>query len=219
MPKALFLDESGDHSLTKIDPQYPVFVLCGLIMDDDYHDTAATEALNALKQKLFGKTDIVLHTADFTRNAPGFEAMADEGFRKGFFVELQGLIRALNFKIVACVIHKHPHLEKYGLKAVDPYMLSLSILVERFVFETGAKGGSIVAESRGETLDNALDLAFLDLKIGGTEYVSAKKIRGRVHSFSIKEKKENIAGLQLADIVATPIRPARHRKSNLSQVF
>jgi len=27
--KYLFLDESGDHSLTRIDSQYPVFVLGG----------------------------------------------------------------------------------------------------------------------------------------------------------------------------------------------
>jgi hypothetical protein len=29
----LFLDESGDHSLSKIDPRHPVFVLCGVIME------------------------------------------------------------------------------------------------------------------------------------------------------------------------------------------
>jgi len=31
--KVLFLDESGDHSLNVIDPQYPVFVLGGVIVD------------------------------------------------------------------------------------------------------------------------------------------------------------------------------------------
>ena len=30
--KVLFLDESGDHSLAKIDPQYPLFVLGGIIV-------------------------------------------------------------------------------------------------------------------------------------------------------------------------------------------
>jgi hypothetical protein len=34
----LFLDESGDHSLDKIDPQYSVFVLGGCIVDLEYHD-------------------------------------------------------------------------------------------------------------------------------------------------------------------------------------
>ncbi len=34
--KVMFLDESGSHNLTVIDPQYPVFVLGGVIVDADY---------------------------------------------------------------------------------------------------------------------------------------------------------------------------------------
>jgi len=69
----LFLDESGDHSLEKIDPQYPVFVLCGVVMEGTYHDGGATDVLNDFKRKLFGTRDIILHTLDFTRNKRGFE--------------------------------------------------------------------------------------------------------------------------------------------------
>ncbi|KJV92878.1 DUF3800 domain-containing protein [Rickettsia bellii] len=29
----LFIDESGDHNLTKIDPSYPIFVLGGVIIE------------------------------------------------------------------------------------------------------------------------------------------------------------------------------------------
>ncbi|MBA7700163.1 hypothetical protein ES703_108872 [subsurface metagenome] len=36
--KILFLDESGDHNLSIIDPQYPLFVLGGVIVDMDYAD-------------------------------------------------------------------------------------------------------------------------------------------------------------------------------------
>ena len=205
MPQVMFLDESGDHSLTKTDPQYPLFVLCGVLMDEEYHNRVATEALNSFKQRLFGRHDIILHTLDFTRNRAGFEAMVNHDFRIRFFKELEDLIHQLNFKLVACVIKKEAHLQKYGLHALDPYMLSLSVLVERFIFECGAAGGTIVAESRDETLNNALELAYLDLKIKGTEFVAARKIRARIRNFTIRDKKEDIAGLQLADVVATPI--------------
>jgi hypothetical protein len=40
MASVLFLDESGDHSLSKIDPQYPLFVLCGVILDEQYHNNS-----------------------------------------------------------------------------------------------------------------------------------------------------------------------------------
>ncbi len=201
----LFLDESGDHSLSKIDPQYPVFVLCGVIVDENYHNGVATEALNRFKERLFGRCDIILHTVDFTRNQAGYEVMATHDFRVRFFGELHTLIGGLDFKIVACVIRKQEHLKKYGLHAVDPYMLSLSILIERFIFECGSAGGSVVAEARDATLNNALELAFLDLKIRGTNYVSATKVQKRIHGFAIRDKQENITGLQLADVCATPI--------------
>jgi hypothetical protein len=34
--KILFLDESGDHDLSNIDPLYPLFVLGGVILDKRY---------------------------------------------------------------------------------------------------------------------------------------------------------------------------------------
>lgn len=42
---AMFLDESGDHRLEVIDPQYPLFVLGGCIMDIDYHENILTPRL------------------------------------------------------------------------------------------------------------------------------------------------------------------------------
>ena len=205
MAKILFLDESGDHSLSIIDPQFSVFVLCGVIMEEEYHQHAAAERLDAFKMRLFGKREIVLHTADFTRNKSGFEAMSNHEFRRDFFSALQDLIRGLEFKIVACVIKKQDHLQKYGLNALDPYLLSLSVLVERFIFECGSAGGTIVAEARNPTLNSALELAFLDLKIRGTAFISAAKVQSRIHNLAIRQKRDNIAGLQVADVVATPI--------------
>lgn len=203
----LFLDESGDHSLTKIDSQYPMFVLCGCIFDPAYHDDTATRLLNDFKVKLFGRMDIILHTADFTRNQKGFEQMREHEFRKHFFQALEEVVSALDYTIVACAIRKDAHTEKYGLEAIDPYLLSLSIVVERLVFECDRRRqeGILIAESRNPTLDNALELAFLNLKIQGTHYVSATRIKQRLKSLVFRNKQENVTGLQIADVVATPI--------------
>ena len=76
----MFLDESGDHSLTKIDPQYPVFVLAGAVFDAQYHDQHATPVFNKAKADLFGRADIIIHTADLTRNRSPFEAMKEPSF-------------------------------------------------------------------------------------------------------------------------------------------
>jgi hypothetical protein len=109
--------------------------------------------------------------------------------------------------VIACVIRKDAHLSRYGLAALDPYFLSLDILVERFCMEIGniSSGGLIIAERRGSTLDHELDIAWLNLKIQGTRYMQAQQIEKRVTSINLRSKSDNIAGLQLADLVVTPI--------------
>ena len=167
--KVLFLDESGDHNLTVIDPQYALFVLGGVVVDMDYAEGELTRDLNTFKQEMFGRSDIVLHTADITRNRNGFERMKEPAFRERFYEELNALMRKLNYMVVACAIRKDEHLSRYGIAALDPYLLSLDVLVERLCFEVGdvAGGGVIVAEKREPTLDRQLDVAWLNLKIQG----------------------------------------------------
>jgi len=205
--KIMFLDESGDHNLAVIDPQYPMFVLAGVILDQAYAQGYLEHRFAEFKQDLFGRTDIILHRADITRNRNGFERIEETAFRQRFFAGLNGLIASLDFKIVACAIRKDKHLECYGVAALDPYMLSLDVLVERFCFEVGemAGGGMIVAERRNATLDHELELAFLNLKIAGTRFVQASQIEQRIAGLTLRNRKDNIAGLQLADLVATPI--------------
>lgn len=205
--KILFLDESGDHNLSVIDPQYPLFVLGGIIVDKDYAEGPMAEALRDFKRRLFGRDDLILHTADITRNRNGFEAMKDVAFRERFYAELNDLMRSLDYQVVACAIRKDAHIARYGVAALDPYLLSLDLLVERFCLEVGdvSDGGLIVAERRDPTLDHELELAWLNLKIQGTRYMQARQIENRILSLNLRSKSENLAGLQLADLVITPI--------------
>jgi hypothetical protein len=204
--KVLFLDESGDHNLAVIDPQYPLFVLGGVIVDKDYAEAELTDRLDRFKRDLFGHTDIVLHTSDIARNRNGFERLKDSEFRGRFMTELNALMSDLQYTVIACAIRKEDHLARYGVAALDPYMLSLDVLVERFCFEIGHTGsGVIVAEKRDPTLDRELDIAWLNLKVQGTRYVQARDIESRIVGLNLRSKTENIAGLQLADLVVSPI--------------
>lgn len=205
--KVLFLDESGDHNLGKIDPQYPLFVLGGVIVDKGYAEGVLTEAFREFKQRLFGREDLILHTADITRNRNGFERLKDREFRERFYAELNSLLRSLGFKVVACAIRKEDHLVRYGVAALDPYVLSLDIPAERFCMEVGniENGGVIVAECRDATLDRQLEIAWLNLKIQGTRFMQAKAIDHRISALNLRPKSQNLAGLQLADLVVSPI--------------
>lgn len=204
--KILFLDESGDHNLNVIDPQYPIFVLGGVIVDADYLERVMVPRVRQFKLDLFGREDLNLHTAAIVRNKDGFEGLKDVAFRNQFFASLNDLMRTLEYKVVACAIKKFVHLDKYGHTAVDPYMLSMDVLIERFWFEVGDReSGGVVAERRGGILDQELNLSWSSLQIRGTRYIQASRLRRRIDRLELRPKSDDVAGLQLADLVVSPI--------------
>ena len=205
----LFLDESGDHNLGVIDPQYPLFVLGGCIVESEYHENVMIPSLRHYKKQLFGREDFILHTADIARRRGVFQKLTAEAFRAQFYESTNALMQTLDYQVIACVVEKERHLRQYGLAAIDPYLLSLRIVAERFVWElkhrkTG-EPGYIVAESRDETLDNQLRLAWIDLRTSGTPKCSAAQIRKHISDLHIRNKRDNIAGLQMADLIVSPV--------------
>ncbi len=213
--KVLFLDESGDHNLRKIDKTYPLFVLGGIIMDKDYAETVLSEKIKQFKKKLFGTDQILLHTADISRNRKGFESLINPIKRREFYYELNKLMREAQYSVIACVVHKEEHLAEYGVAALDPYLLSLDIIVEQFCIDIGEQEneGFIIAESRDSTLDHQLELAWLNLKIQGTKLIKANQIQKRIKGLELSDKRACLAGLELADLVVSPIGRALLNKS------
>jgi hypothetical protein len=215
----LYLDESGDHSLKVIDPQYPVFVLGGVIVDAAYAAGEMATALRRFKTDVFGRPDITLHTADIVRQRGPFSVLVDPESRCRFHSRLNSLMRQLDYSVIACVIRKDAHLAAYGDAAIDPYALSLNVLVERFCFALAdarcPRPGAIVAESRDRTLDAALLDAWRHLRERGSTYLRGRVIRDRVSELRLESKQAGIPGLELADLVVSPIgrfvagRPAR----------
>ena len=202
----LFLDESGNHGLNAFESAYPVFVLGGVIVADDDLDEVE-EAVRAFKLRMLGDPGIILHTADITRNRRGFERLARTEDRARFHTGLNGLLRQLPISVVACAIDKPALVAEHGELAIDPYGLSLSIVVERFCFAPGGTGGTghIIAESRNQRLDRELRNAWDLLRLNGTRYVRAGTISHRVSGLDFVPKSAVRAGLELADLIAAPL--------------
>lgn len=203
----MYLDESGDHSLEKVDPEYPVFVLGGLIVDEDALHEQIEPSFRTLKNLFFGDEEIILHTADIVRNKGVFAVLKETEIRQNFFQALNQRMAQLPYLVVACAIRKDRLIEKYRDNAHNPYFYALHILVERFVMELRGqkKVGHIVAEAR-DTAENKRLLDEWDrISFSGTRYASSRRIAKYIRSFSIADKKENICGLQLADLIVSPI--------------
>jgi len=202
----MFLDESGVH-WDEPDAEYPVFVLGGVITRVSYAKRVIDAQLADLKTRHFGDPNVVLHTADIVRNRGPFVVLKDAAKREAFFDDLNGVMRALDYKVVACAIKKVPYRERYGGAALDPYERSLSLLVERFCYEIGGAGerGWIVAECRRPDLDRRLLEVWDGLRANGTYFVTGADVRCRIQDLLYREKARNIGGLQLADLVVSPI--------------
>ena len=205
--KALYLDESGEHNPAVLDRHYPVFVLGGVIVDKDYADETLAQTFDDFKREVFGRTDIVLHTADMSRNRKGFEALQDIAFRDAFYAKMNTLMKRLEYRVVACAIRKDAPTYQ-GLAARDLYMVCFDRLVDLFCEEIGEvrDGGIIVAEKRGSPpLDRALEIEWVNLKTQGTFHTPADVISDRILALNLRPKIHNIAGLQMADLVVSPI--------------
>jgi hypothetical protein len=53
MKHFLFLDESGDHGLVNVDPAFPVFVLCGIILSELQYQ-AVIQKMQGIKKRFWG---------------------------------------------------------------------------------------------------------------------------------------------------------------------
>jgi hypothetical protein len=111
------------------------------------------------------------------------------------------------YDVVACAIKKDEARRRYASLPRNPYRYSLNVVVERFVFELqrAREQGILVLESRGGHLDRQIEGDWERIKRVGTKYVSGEDIRANITGFSILNKAHRVPGLELADLVATPI--------------
>ena len=140
------------------------------------------------------------------------QILFDLEIKARFYERLNAIIAKTPFTVIGAAVNKKKHIEKYGKSARDPYALSLSFVLERLVFFLNrAQGGGtadIIIEKRGQREDAQLLSQYNAVYDRGTYYVTEAEMKTRVMNFTFKHKRENIIGLQLADLCAYPL--ARH---------
>ena len=205
--QVLYLDESGDHRITKVDPSYPVFVLGGVIMDEEYARQEVQPLVSSFKREFFGHDDLILHTADITRNRGAFTTLQDRPTRDRFRAQLNELIGRIDFTVIACAIVKSRLEAGHFDDAADLYRVAFRVIVDQFGEILGEHGprGRIRAERRRPDLDRRLLQDWRTIARRGTGRIKAATIRQRIASFSQHPKSDRLVGLELADLVLTPI--------------
>ncbi|OPY72805.1 MAG: hypothetical protein A4E64_02793 [Syntrophorhabdus sp. PtaU1.Bin058] len=211
MKYRFFLDETGDHGLSYIDKNFPLFLLCGCLFQEDDLNKMETD-INTFKTKYFKTTQIILHSREIRKCEGPFQILFNLDIKASFYAALNKIIENTTYKIIGAGINKEKHIKKYGKSAKDPYSLSLSFIIERLMFclDSLDKNGTveIEVEERGKKEDTLLLSHFNSILDRGTYYISSQRLKKTILSFGFYSKKENVTGLQIADLCAYPL--ARH---------
>jgi hypothetical protein len=210
----VFVDESGDHSLASINPEWPVFVLCFCILPVAAFIDAVTPLIRRLKFEAFGHDLVILHEHDIRKRKGAFARM-NEAARESFLGKLTDVIAATDMTIIAVVIDKKSHSQRYA-NPFHPYHLAMQFGLER-LYDFLALHGQVerethvVFEARGAKEDQALELEFRRVCDGANRMRMALPL-----NMVIADKRTNSEGLQLADLTARPIglHVLRPRQSN-----
>lgn len=198
-----YADESGDHSLSSIDPEYPLFVLNICCFRKGDYCRRIVPAFQDFKFQYFGHDMVVLHERDIRKQLGPFAIMTDSAIRSAFLNDLSARIAAARFRIFSAVIDKR--VVESELVQENPYALSLRFLLEEIFKNLRRKGEQdkrhcFVFEKRGEKEDADLELEFRRVADGWNS------LRQPFQGFNIVfgDKKANSTGLQIADLTACP---------------
>ena len=205
-----FIDESGDHNFNVVtsDNQYSVFVLGGVfIRHADYAEI--DKEFKAFKKDFFGGEDFIIHTDELghptnPKSDPRNGIMRVPQKRAEFYGWANDFVERSNISCVFSVILKTPFYHKYKYRA-DPYRLSFENILNRVLYYSSSNTIGIYPECRNPELDRQLEAEYGKFCVQGTAFHSAKDVQKRIKKFECKNKKENISGLQIADLVVNPV--------------
>lgn len=213
----LYADESGDHSLERIDGDFPVFVLAICLFKVDEYVSNVVPAIQRLKFQFFGHDMVILHEREIRREQGEFSILFNRFVRAEFFDALNAILDGATFRVATCIVDKRNH-HRSESGADNPYELAMRVCLEKALQEIRRQGGGdkkifAVFESRGKREDANLLIAFDKLLRERETAVMARTFEPIFVS-----KKTNSSGLQIADMVARPLgigylRPEQQNRS------
>ena len=214
MKYRLYVDEVGNPDLkSSADENHRFLCLAGIIVDLDYVIRVLSPDLEALKVRYFGShpdEPIILHRKEILYKKPPFSTLQNPETELRFNNELLDKLHEWDYSVITVIIDKREHSEKYSTWRYDPYHYCQEVLIERYrlFLNINKAKGDVMFESRGGKEDMRLKRSFRAIMDSGTHNLSSEVLHMHLTSveLKIKSKQTNIAGLQVADLIAHPAR-------------
>jgi Protein of unknown function (DUF3800) len=210
----IYIDEVGNHDLTHADdPNERFLSLTGVIVESRYMLDMLQPEMNKIKQDFFQRdpdSPVIFHRKELVNKRPPFQLLRDPETERQFNTELLLALARWEYRVITIAIDKKAHRDQYAVWHYHAYHYCLAALLERFVLflHYADQRGDVMVESRGTKEDNLLMDSYHRLYHGGTDYVPSNRWQERLTSgeLKVKPKSANVAGLQLADLIAHPSR-------------
>jgi len=209
----LYIDESGDHAYKRLqDPSHRYLALLGVWFrqHDDYVEFA--DSLELFKRRIFGPrpdNPVILHRSDVIGRKGAFGVLCDSALAKEFDEGLLQVVEGARFTLIIVVIDKREHRLRY-VRPFHPYHYCLAAMLDRYCgwLNYSHAVGDVMAEARGKKEDRLLEEEYRRVYGKGTLQFGCEHHQRALTSreMKLKPKAANIAGLQLADLLAYPVR-------------
>ena len=209
----IYVDESGDHTyrhLENLDKRY--LGLTGVLVPQDHYDTTVRPGLEQLKRDHFSydpDSPPILVRSHLVRSRGPFWRLRDPQRRAAWGEALIEFLSGLNINVYTVVMDKQAHFEKYGAASFNPYAYSLRVLLNRIrgllVNYKGGATADVMAEARGRREDAQLLREYEEFRQYGDERRTGAEVTATYPDImQFRRKDQNIAGLQIADLLAYP---------------
>jgi hypothetical protein len=210
----LYVDEVGNSDLLSSDlPDHRFLYLTGVIFSLDYVNQILFHEIEKLKKHYFSShpdDPIILHRKELVHKKPPFSVLKDPIVEKKFNAALLDKLDTWEYTVISVLIDKKEHSQRYSTWKYDPYHYCQEILIERFrlFLKIYKSKGDVLFESRGGKEDTRLKKSFRNIIEHGTHHLSPEDLSDHFTSgeLKIKPKTANISGLQVADLIAHPVR-------------
>ena len=210
----LYVDEVGNHDLTHADDDNQRFLsLTGIILESEYTLKVFQPEMEQLKRDFF-QTDadepVIFHRKEMVNKRTPFHPLRDAETEQRFNTALLTALAGWDYRVITVVIDKKAHRDQYQTWHFHPYHYCMTVMLERYLLflHYGKHQGDVLVEKRGGVEDSKLIDSYSRLYTRGTDHISPDIWQECLTSGQLKLrlKSANIAGLQLADLIAHPSR-------------
>ncbi len=209
----LYLDEVGTDDLVKLDEDnHRFFSLTGVIVEISHVTQVLQPKINAIQNDCFSPDPddppICLHRSDIVRRRGVFGRLNENDLRQKFDNHVRELFSDVDYKVITILVDKLEMTRQPHWQNKHPYHYLMEVMVEKYAqfLKRANDIGDIMPEGRRGKKDTALQEAFSYVRENGTHYVNSSTIQSHIRASKLKFrfKGDNIAGLQLCDLLAHP---------------